>query len=410
MTKIKTKFKQTEIGLISEGWRISKVKDCCKIVKKQFKPSNKDIRKYIGLEHIAQNSLRLIEISTTENIRSNKFEFESEQILFGKLRPYFRKVYLPKFDGVCSTDIWVIDAQGQNDQTFFFYFFADNRIVKEASNSSAGTRMPRARWDYLGELEFLIPSSEEQKKIGKILYDLDTKIENLQKQNKILEQIAQAIFKSWFVDFDGQTKFVDSELGKIPKGWKISEINDVCKTFGGGTPSTTNPDYWNGRIHWLVPSDLTHSDKLFCVSSERKITDLGLKQCASQLHPESSILMTSRATIGAFAINKMPTATNQGFIVSRPNDLNHLYYLFLNFSNRIDEFVNNANGSTFLEISRGIFRELPILVPPADTLNAFHYKIKSFFEQRLNNEGMIETLTKIRDILLPKLVSGKIRV
>ena len=294
-----------------------------------------------------------------------------------------------------------------SDPKFVYYLIKTLNL----ENFNAGTSVPTLNRNHIHTLEIFVPTQRnKQKKIGKILYDLDTKIENLQKQNKILEQIAQVIFKSWFVDFDGRTEFVDSELGKIPKGWKISEINDVCKTFGGGTPSTTNPDYWNGRIHWLVPSDLTHSDKLFCVSSERKITDLGLKQCASQLHPESSILMTSRATIGAFAINKMPTATNQGFIVSRPNDLNHLYYLFLNFSNRIDEFVNNANGSTFLEISRGIFRELPILVPPADTLNAFHYKIKSFFEQRLNNEEMIETLTKIRDILLPKLVSGEIRV
>ena len=312
-------------------------------------------------------------------------------------------------DTYVNQSVIILRAKKKILPKFLFYNlksrYLELRMISDA-HSSRGS-LPK---NVLSIVKILLPALYEQKKIGKILYDLDTKIENLQKQNKILEQIAQAIFKSWFVDFDGQTKFVDSELGKIPKGWKISEINDVCKTFGGGTPSTTNPDYWNGRIHWLVPSDLTHSDKLFCVSSERKITDLGLKQCASQLHPESSILMTSRATIGAFAINKMPTATNQGFIVSRPNDLNHLYYLFLNFSNRIDEFVNNANGSTFLEISRGIFRELPILVPPADTLNAFHYKIKSFFEQRLNNEGMIETLTKIRDILLPKLVSGKIRV
>ena len=200
MIKIKTKFKQIEIGMIPEDWRINKVKDCCKLVKKQFKPSNKDVRKYIGLEHITQNSLGLIKIGTTESIQSNKFEFERGQILFGKLRPYFRKVCRPKFDGVCSTDIWVIDTQGQNDQAFFFYFFADNRIVKEANNSSEGTRMPRARWDYLEELEFLIPSLEEQKSISKILADLDSKIELNQKMNKILEQIAQTVFKSWFHD------------------------------------------------------------------------------------------------------------------------------------------------------------------------------------------------------------------
>ena len=103
-------------------------------------------------------------------------------------------------------------------------------------------------------------------------------------------------------------------------------------------------------------------------------------------------------------------ATNQGFIVIKPNNINSLYYLFLNFFNRVNEFINEANGSTFLEISRGIFRELPIIVPPFELLDRFHRVIKQFFETRFNNEEEIVTLTNIRDSLLPKLMSGEIRV
>ncbi len=171
-----------------------------------------------------------------------------------------------------------------------------------------------------------------------------------------------------------------------------------------------NPDYWNGNNYWFVPRDLTNSDKLFCISSERKITSLGLKNCSSQLHSANSIFMTSRATIGKLVINKIPAATNQGFIVSNPNNSNQLYYLFLNFLNRVDEFINHANGSTFLEISRSNFKELPILIPSTMRLDEFHYKIKPLFDQLFNNEKMIETLAKIRDTLLPKLMSGEIRV
>ena len=144
--------------------------------------------------------------------------------------------------------------------------------------------------------------------------------------------------------------------------------------------------------------------------SERKITDEGLQNCASQLHPENSIFMTSRATIGAFCINKIPVATNQGFIVSRPNNPNHLYYIFLNYRNRVDEFIQNANGSTFLEISRGNFRQLPILIPSPKILDDFHTKAKLLFENIFNNEEMIDGLTQTRDALLPKLMSGEIRV
>jgi len=183
-----------------KNWQVVRIENCCELVKKTFKPSKADIRNYIGLEHIEQQTLRLIEIGSTDAIQSNKFEFNDGQILFGKLRPYFRKVYRPKFRGVCSTDIWVIDTCGQNDQSFFFYFFADNRIIAEASRSSEGTRMPRAKWDYMKRLEFAIPQLKEQQSIAKILSDLDSKIELNRKMNRVLEQITQAVFKSWFVD------------------------------------------------------------------------------------------------------------------------------------------------------------------------------------------------------------------
>ena len=251
---------------------------------------------------------------------------------------------------------------------------------------------------------------EEQNKIVKTLDDLDTQIHNIQNQNKTLEQMAQAIFKSWFVDFEGVTEFEDSELGKIPKGWSVEKISDICETFGGGTPSTKNPNYWDGQNYWLAPSDLTSLNRVFCVDSKRKITDEGLQNCASKIHPENSILMTSRATIGVFCINKIPVATNQGFIVSKPNNPDHIYYIFLNYRNRVDEFLQNANGSTFLEISRSNFRQLPILIPTPEILDRFHVMAKLLFENIFINEKMIEDLTKTRDILLPKLMSGEIRV
>ena len=120
--------------------------------------------------------------------------------------------------------------------------------------------------------------------------------------------------------------------------------------------------------------------------------------------------MTSRATIGVFCINKIPVAINQGFIVSKPNNHDHIYYIFLNYRNRVDEFLQNANGSTFLEISRSNFRQLPILIPTPEILDKFHVMANLLFENIFVNEKMIEDLTKTRDLLLPKLMSGEIRV
>ena len=338
--------------------------------------------------------------------KTDKFLYEKPVIVIGRVGANCGTINRTKNKSWITDNCIVAIPKFGSDFNFLYYALKNLNL----HHLAVGSAQPMLTQDILNSIAIPSMTVSEQQKIGRVFYNLDSKIENLQKQNKILEQIAQAIFKSWFVDFDGVTGFEDSELGNIPKGWKVDKISSVCDIFGGGTPSTTNPDYWNGCIHWLVPRDLTNSGKLFCISSERRITDLGLKNCSSQLHPENSIFMTSRATIGVFAINKVPTATNQGFIVSRLNNSNQLYYLLLNFSNRIDEFISHANGSTFLEISRGSFRELSILIPPIATLNTFHYKIKALFDQRFENEKLIEILTQIRDALLPKLMSGEIRV
>jgi type I restriction enzyme, S subunit len=295
------------------------------------------------------------------------------------------------------------------DSEFLYYFFKSKRSFLK-NLSAGGSAQPIVKKSLFEEIQFLLFPLEIQINAGKILSDLDSKIHNLQNQNKILEQMAQAIFQSWFVDFDGVTEFEDSELGQIPKGWSVEKISDVCETFGGGTPPTKNPNYWNGQNYWLAPSDLTSLNRVFCVDSKRKITDEGLQNCASKIHPENSILMTSRATIGVFCINKIPVATNQGFIVSKPNNPDHIYYIFLNYRNRVDEFLQNANGSTFLEISRSNFRQLPILIPTPEILDKFHVMAKLLFENIFVNEKMIEDLTNTRDALLPKLMSGEIRV
>jgi len=137
---------------------------------------------------------------------------------------------------------------------------------------------------------------------------------------------------------------------------------------------------------------------------------LGLKNCASKLHPPESILMTSRATIGFFSINKVPMAVNQGMIVIEPAKKIELYYLLNNFQKRVTEFINSANGTVFLEISRGVFRKLPILVPTKKVLESFHSLVNPLYENLFTNEKMIDSLIKSRDYLLPKLMSGEIQI
>lgn len=178
------KYKQTEPSEIPEGWNILHLDDVSELVKDVYRPNEQDNMHYVGLEHIDQQNLTLNSIGNSSEIKSNKFHFKRGDILFGKLRPYFRKVYRSTFDGVCSTDIWVVRSKNGTDQGFLFYFLANKDFVDLASSGSSGTRMPRADWDYLKETTWSIPSIGEQRAIAKILSDLDEKIELNRQMNK----------------------------------------------------------------------------------------------------------------------------------------------------------------------------------------------------------------------------------
>ena len=290
---------------------------------------------------------------------------------------------------------------------FYYYYFSSkkgrNTILSLCEQTAAAT----VRSSDLINLKIPYPTFEIQNKISQMLLSLDEQIFLCKQQNKILKKTIRSIYKSWFIDFDGQIEFVDSELGEIPKGWMVKKIEEICDTYGGGTPSTKNSEYWNGDINWAIPSDLTKSNTFFLFETERKITKSGFDHCASKLHPKNSILMTSRATIGYFSINRVPVATNQGFIVIEPKKFNELYYLLNNFQERTSEFIEKANGTTFLEISRGTFRKLSILIPTEKLLNDFFQNVESIYNLIEKNEKEIQNLQTIRDSLLQKLFSGK---
>ena len=180
-------------------WDLRKLENILSLRRDSWKVGDEP-NKYIGLEHIGVSSLRLSGIGHSDSVESNKSKFGPDNILFGKLRPYFRKVVNPKFKGICSSDIWVFNVDDEVSKDFMFYFLADQRFVDLATASSGGTRMPRADWKYLRELEFPIPMLREQEAIAEVLSSLDDKIDLLKRQNKTLEGMAEALFRQWFIE------------------------------------------------------------------------------------------------------------------------------------------------------------------------------------------------------------------
>lgn len=344
---------------------------------------------------------------------------------------------------------------------FIYYFFKSrlgrHELLKNASQvGTPGIGQPLAS---LKSIELRLPPLEVQNRIEEMLTSLDEKIELNRQTNQTLEQISQAIFKSWFVDFEPvrakiaakqngrdperaamaaisgksldeldqlspeqqeQLKatadlfpdaLVDSGLGEIPEGWNWSEIGNEVAVVGGGTPSTKKEEFWEGgHIHWTSPKDMSNLTDKIILETGRKITEAGLAKISSGLLPVDTVLMSSRAPVGYLAISKIPVAINQGYIAMKCEGQLTPEYVVQWAESVMDEIKQRASGTTFAEISKKNFKIIPIIVPNNDVISEFSKVVSSLYGKI--TEGLCETksLTETRDSLLPKLLSGELEL
>ena len=297
------------------------------------------------------------------------------------------------------------------DGRFLMYslLWHDNKqaiISKGVGSTVAHLRVPECE-----NIEIKVPDLDVQHRIADILSAYDDLIENNQKQIKLLEEAAQRFYKEWFVDlrFPGHenTKIVDG----VPEGWRVASIADICDTVGGGTPSTKIQSYYEkGDILWVTPTDITRNFSLALLDTEKKITPEGLKNSSAKMLPAETILMTSRASVGFFGMCKYEVCTNQGFISCIPKRENLQMYLLFNLKSRVEEIRQKAGGSTYLEISKTVFRELKIILPKDEVLAEYQKNVHDIFDEIYCRTEMIKNLVDMRNRLLPKLMSGEVEV
>ena len=321
---------------------------------------------------------------------------------------------------------------GLLDNTFLKFLMQSPFVQAQLKARSSGTTVLGIKQSELRHVSLIVPEPIEQHAIAHILGTLDDKVELNRRMNETLEAMARAIFKSWFVDFDpvrakaaGQQpsglarhiadlfpdEFVESELGKIPRGWVVESIGSILKAVGGGTPSTKNPDYWDEGIHCFVtPKDLSGLPSPMLLDTERKVTDAGLAKISSGLLPVGTVLLSSRAPVGYLAIAQIPVCVNQGFIAMICDGPVSNYYV-LNWTQvHMPEIKRRASGTTFAEISKRNFRPIPVLVPSQEVMAAFDAIAEPVYAKiRLKLEES-RTLAALRDTLLPRLISGELRV
>ena len=331
-----------------------------------------------------------------------------------------------------GTTIWRSLDPGLLDQRYL-YFFMSSKIFQDRLFSEVGHT---STFDYVSltqqrTLPVVIPDIQTQRDIAHILGTLDDKIELNRKTNETLEAMAKAIFKSWFVDFDpvrakaeGRStglpdeisdlfpySFEDSELGEIPSGWRVQAVGDVIECVGGSTPATSESEYWDdGEYFWATPKDLSSLSEPFILDTAKKITEAGVQRISSGVLPAGTVLLSSRAPVGYIAVATVPLSINQGFIALRSNDLASSAYLLNWCLSNVQQFKDRASGTTFPEISKAAFRPIPFLVPSEKIMSAFSTKAQVLYDRVVWNMKQSDCLAKSRDALLPKLISGEIRI
>ena len=269
-----------------------------------------------------------------------------------------------------------------------------------------GAAQPNANARVLSSFRLPIPPRALQTRIASILSAYDDLIENNRRRIRLLEQAARMLYEEWFVRlrFPGHEHAVVDD--GVPAGWTTRKISEVCDTVGGGTPSTRVSEYWDGDVTWVVPSDVTQNNCVALLDSERKITEKGLRESSARMVPAETILMTSRASVGFFALMDREAATNQGFINIIPADEKLRMYLLFNLMNRVPEIRGNAKGTTYPEISKGRFRAMDVVVPESAILSKFSHIASDLVRQVRCLKRSAARLADARDLLLPRLING----
>lgn len=302
--------------------------------------------------------------------------------------------------GFGSTEFIVMRAKtGISDPQFVYYTAISPVFRNVAIKSMVGSSgRQRVQQSVLEELELSVPDLEEQRRIGAFLARIDEKIALNDRINDNLEQQAQSYFQELFVD-------------NANPEWTTGTISDLGAVVGGSTPSKAKPEYYTeSGIAWITPKDLSINKSKFVSHGENDITELGLKNSSAAIMPEGTVLFSSRAPIGYIAIAAGEVTTNQGFksVVPKPEIGTPFVYFFL--KNTLPVIEGMASGSTFKEVSGSTMKNVPAVIPDAETLAKFSDFCAPIFAQQRILEEQNQSLATLRDNLLPKLMSGEIDV
>ena len=291
---------------------------------------------------------------------------------------------------------------------YIYYQLRSPFIGKWLETISIGATMPSLNTGLLSGIELFLPPLVIQEQIANVLTEYDALIQNNQKQIKLLEEAAQRLYKEWFVDlrFPGHedVQIVDG----VPEGWRKTPFSQKVDVMSGGTPKTSNPEYYNGSIPFYSPKD--SSGAFFAFNTETHISQYGLDNCNSKLYPQGTVIITARGTVGKTTILAVPMAMNQSCYALKSDYFASVYYIFFALRQEIEALKTMANGGVFDTIIVKTFDRISILDPDKAIIEKFDQAVSPFMGEIKNDMRKITYLTEARDRLLPKLMSGEIEL
>lgn len=362
-----------------------------------------DLPTYLRITDIFNDgTLNLSELKSVDAPNSDKYILKPNDIVFARTGGSTGRNYF--YDGSDGVFVYAgflikfsIDPEKVNPK-YVKYYCRSKQYNDWVQSFNTGSTRGNINAQTFGNMEIPLPERKQQDYLVSILEPIDEKIKNNKKVNDNLEQQAQSYFQELFVDN------ADPE-------WAIGTISDLGTVVGGSTPSKAKPEYYTeSGIAWITPKDLSINKSKFVSHGENDITELGLKNSSAAIMPEGTVLFSSRAPIGYIAIAAGEVTTNQGFksVVPKPEIGTPFVYFFL--KNTLPVIEGMASGSTFKEVSGSTMKNVPAVIPDAETLAKFSDFCAPIFAQQRILEEQNQSLATLRDNLLPKLMSGEIDV
>ncbi len=383
-------------------WKTVKLGKVCDLIKNREKGVLIDKSNYVSTENMLPNKGGVVPSSITPY--DGAIIYHPKDVLISNIRPYFKKIWFADKIGGCSGDVLCFRSNSKIDSTYLYYLLSQDSFFDYVMAGSKGTKMPRGDKGQIMQYEFSLPPLDTQRRIAAILSSLDDKIENNNRINRNLEAQAQALFKSWFVDFEPFG-------GVLPEDWEEGHAEEFFTINIGKTPPRKEKEWFthdNRNCKWVSISDMATCGTFISDSSEY-LTQKAVDKFNIVMVPKDSILLSFKLTIGRVAIAQTELTTNEAiarFILPKPIYREYLYLLLKKYN--YSQLGSTSSIAT--AVNSRIIKSMSIYMPNDDILREFSFLIKPLFDQIASNQRENSRLAALRDTLLPKLMKGEIEV